>query len=83
MHVLLGHAVHDGAEYVPRELLSTWEARDPVHGYRRKLTESGVREDQLDAIDRRCRDEIEDAVAFAESSPWPDPTTVTDGVYAS
>ena len=27
---MLGHAIHDGAEYVPRELLATWEARDPV-----------------------------------------------------
>ena len=34
---MLGHAVHDGAEYVPRELLAAWEARDPVVGFRRKL----------------------------------------------
>ena len=79
---MLGHAVHDGAEYVPRELLATWEARDPVRGYRRTLTESGVSEAQLEEIERRCRDEIEDAVAFAEASPWPDPATVTSGVYA-
>jgi pyruvate dehydrogenase E1 component alpha subunit len=79
---MLGHAVHDGAEYVPRELLSEWEARDPVVGYRRKLAAAAVTANQLDEIDRRCRDEVEDAVAFAEASPWPDPSTVTDGVYA-
>ena len=79
---MLGHAVHDGAEYVPRELLATWEARDPVIGYRRTLAESGVSETQLAEVERRCRDEVEDALAFAESSPWPDPATVTDGVYA-
>ena len=79
---MLGHAVHDGAEYVPRELLATWEARDPVLGYRRTLEESGVSAEKLEEIERRCRDEIEDAVAFAEASPWPDPATVTDGVYA-
>ena len=79
---MLGHAVHDGAEYVPRELLATWEARDPVLGYRRKLAEAGVSDEALTKIEQRCRAEVEDAVAFAESSPWPDPATVTHGVYA-
>jgi len=79
---MLGHAVHDGAEYVPRELLASWEARDPVVNYRRKLESGGAKANDLDAIDRRCRDEIEDAVAFAEASAWPDPSTVTRGVYA-
>ena len=77
-----GHAVHDGAEYVPRELLAAWEARDPVIGYRRTLAASEASATQLDEIDRRCRAEVEDAVAFAEASPWPDPSTVTRGVYA-
>ena len=79
---MLGHAVHDGAEYVPRDLLATWEARDPVVSYRRTLATSGLTEDQLAAIEQRCRAEVEDAVAFAEASPWPDPSTVTHGVYA-
>ena len=79
---MLGHAVHDGAEYVPRDLLATWEARDPVVSYRRTLATSGVTEEQLAGIEQRCRAEIEDAVTFAESSPWPDPSTVTHGVYA-
>src|SRR5215470_5549393 len=54
---MLGHAVHDGAEYVPRELLAAWEARDPVIGYRRTLAAAGASPSQLDEIDRRCRDE--------------------------
>jgi pyruvate dehydrogenase E1 component alpha subunit len=79
---MLGHAVHDGAEYVPRELLAEWEARDPVSGYRRKLAAAAATAEQLDEIDRRCREEVEDALAFAEASPWPDPSTVTRDVYA-
>jgi TPP-dependent pyruvate/acetoin dehydrogenase alpha subunit len=79
---MVGHAVHDGAEYVPRELLAEWEARDPVIGFRRKLAAAAETTKQLDEIDRRCREEVEDAVAFAEASPWPDPSTVTRGVYA-
>jgi TPP-dependent pyruvate/acetoin dehydrogenase alpha subunit len=79
---MLGHAVHDGAEYVPRDLLATWEARDPVVLFRRRLAAGGIAAEQLEAVDRRCRAEVEEAVAFAEASPWPDPATVADGVYA-
>jgi len=80
---MLGHAVHDGAEYVPRELLAAWEARDPVIGYRRTLAAAAATTNRLDEIDRRCREEVEEAVAFAEASPWPDPSTVTRDVYAN
>jgi pyruvate dehydrogenase E1 component alpha subunit len=27
------------------------------------------------------RKEVDEAVAFAEASPYPDPATLTDGVY--
>jgi pyruvate dehydrogenase E1 component alpha subunit len=80
---MLGHAVHDGAEYVPRELLAEWTLRDPVRGYRDRLAlRDRVRPSELDAIARRCELEVEDAVAFAEASPWPDPVHVAEDVYA-
>ena len=80
---MLGHAIHDGAEYVPRELLAHWEAKDPVINFARKLVESGVTDrDELDEIGQRAAVEIEDAINFAESSPFPDPATVAEGVYA-
>ena len=79
---MLGHAVHDGAEYVPRELLATWEARDPIRRARQRLLEEGVPADEIQAIDARCRAEVEDAVAFAEAAAFPDPSTVAEGVYA-
>ena len=34
---MMGHAIHDPADYVPRELLAEWEKRDPVHGYAERL----------------------------------------------
>ena len=34
---MLGHAIHDGAEYVPQELLAQWEARDPITTYAARL----------------------------------------------
>lgn len=79
---MLGHAVHDGAEYVPESLLEEWAAKDPVRGYRDRLIESGVALAELEAIARRCEAEVQDGIAYAEQSPWPDPTRLSEGVYA-
>jgi len=78
-----GHAIHDGAEYVPQKLLETWRKKDPVINFEKKLLKAGVTDQvELDEIKHRCQVEIADAVEFAEASPWPDPATVEDGVYA-
>jgi pyruvate dehydrogenase E1 component alpha subunit len=80
---MLGHAIHDGAEYVPRELLAEWEAKDPVARYRALLIDEGIATGaDLDNIDRNARVRINQAVAEAEAAPLPDPATLTDGVYA-
>lgn len=80
---MLGHAIHDGAEYVPRELLETWERRDPVRAMRSRLADEGIlTEDQLGAIDRTAHEKIQTAIAAAENAPLPDPATLHDGVYA-
>lgn len=80
---MLGHAIHDGAEYVPAELLAEWAALDPLKRFSARLLAQGVADrTELDEIDRRCEIEVEDAIAYAESSPWPDPAKVAHGVYA-
>ncbi len=80
---MMGHAIHDGAEYVPRDLLAEWEKRDPVVTYETRLMADGVADEvEIDEIKQRCTVEITDAIQYAESSPFPDPATVTEGVYA-
>lgn len=80
---MLGHAIHDGAEYVPRELLEEWEAKNPVIAYEHKLIEMGVTDQaEIDEIKHRCEVEVADAVEFAENSPFPKAETVAEGVYA-
>lgn len=80
---MLGHAIHDGAEYVPAELLAEWEKKNPVELFEKKLLKEGITDQaEIDEIKHRCEVEITDAVEFAESSPWPDPATVEEGVYA-
>jgi len=80
---MLGHAIHDGAEYVPSQLLEEWEKRDPVTLWEDALIERGVLSPAtLERLHSECRDEVEAAIAYAEKAPLPDPATVANGVYA-
>jgi len=78
-----GHAVHDDASYVPREMLDVWATRDPIDRYRAWLCDHvGMTEDEQDALSSEVKRAIEEAVTLAEASPLPDPDTLEDGVFA-
>jgi len=80
---MMGHAIHDPADYVPRALLAEWEKRDPVSGYEEHLLAANIVDQvELDEIKERCAVEITEAISFAENSPFPDAATVEEGVYA-
>ncbi len=78
-----GHAVHDDAAYVPRQLMEEYRAKDALERYRAWLQiHQDLGEDEQSAIEAEVRDTIERGVEEAEASPLPDPATVLDGVYA-
>lgn len=80
---MLGHAIHDGAEYVPARLLDEWRSLDPLLRLEETmLARRLVDREQLEEVTDECRQIVADAVRFAESSPWPDRSTVREGVYA-
>lgn len=80
---MLGHAIHDGAEYVPRELLEHWEQRDPIALHRAHLIESTIAsESTLDQLDVAARERISKAVDTAQNAPFPEASSLTDGVFA-
>jgi pyruvate dehydrogenase E1 component alpha subunit len=79
-----GHAVHDDAFYVPKEMFEHWAARDPVERYRSWLREQArMTDDEEDEITSAVKRLLNDALERAEASPLPDPATVEDGVFAS
>jgi len=80
----LGHAQHDPAEYVPKEMRAYWEARDPIALYEKFLT----REKLLDAAGKKEIDEKLDVLLtaereFAENSPMPPAEFAQGGVYCT
>ena len=80
----LGHAQHDPAEYVPKEMRAYWEARDPIVLYEKFLTTERL----LDAAGKKeIDDKLDKLLAaereFAENSPMPPPEFAEGGVYCT
>jgi pyruvate dehydrogenase E1 component alpha subunit len=79
-----GHAVHDDAFYVPKELFEQWAERDPIERYRSWLIEEvDMSEDEEHEIGAYVKKLLNDSLQRAEESPQPDPSTLLDGVYAT
>jgi len=78
-----GHAEHDDAFYVPAELVAQWEQRDPIHRLEEYMLAHGLMDDRdKGEIHDRIVREIDEALAWADQSPFPDPSTQAQGVYA-
>ncbi len=79
-----GHAVHDDAFYVPKEMFEEWSKRDPIERFRTWLRENAeLTDDEENEIGVEIKKLLNDALKRAEESPLPEASTVTDGVFAS
>ncbi|HEY0377520.1 MAG TPA: thiamine pyrophosphate-dependent dehydrogenase E1 component subunit alpha [Pyrinomonadaceae bacterium] len=69
-----GHAEHDDQRYVAESEIEWWEKNnDPVDRYERFLTERNVAtRERLDEITAGITRELDEDVAWAESSPMPE-----------
>jgi TPP-dependent pyruvate/acetoin dehydrogenase alpha subunit len=77
-----GHAQHDPAEYVPKEMFEYWKARDPILLYEKYLTENKIWDEKTKSeIDARIERELDVEQKFAEDSPMPPPEFAEVGVY--
>tara|TARA_Y100000758_G_scaffold171017_2_gene121602 strand:+ start:1241 stop:2227 length:987 start_codon:yes stop_codon:yes gene_type:complete len=80
---LKGHAVHDPASYVPGELLDEWRERDPISLFQKQLEGRGLLDEKiLGELQARIESELDEAVEWAEESPWPEADTLEDGVFS-
>ena len=78
-----GHAEHDPADYVPREMLEEWSKKDPVELFEALLVEHDVLDaDAAKKVRETARQRAIDARRKALADPMPDPATVEEGVYA-
>ncbi len=71
-----------GTDYRDRAERAAWLERDPIVLFRRRLIADDVAtEEQLDALDAEVLEEVEEAVRFAEASPYPDPSVAFKDLY--
>jgi pyruvate dehydrogenase E1 component alpha subunit len=73
-----------GTTYRAAEEEQTWMARDPIALFSHWLVERGhCSQTEIDALERSAQAEVEEAVAFAESSPFPESEAAFQQVFVS
>ena len=78
-----GHGEQDQQHYVDSEELKAWATRCPISSYRQKLLDRGViDEKRIQIIDRDAEKRVEEAVDFADQSPYPGIDTLMTDLFA-
>ena len=78
-----GHSKSDKQRYRTKEEVQEWQEKDPIGRLSRQMVEAGLLTDaELTALEQRVADEIQEAIAYAQASPDPDPGSILEGVYA-
>lgn len=78
-----GHVVGDAGDYIPKDAYAAAKLKDPFPIYRRFLLDDGhADEAELDGIDASILADVEEAVAFAKDSPFPELIELKRDVFA-
>lgn len=77
-----GHSRADPATYRPKSEVEEWMKRDPIDRYRARLSELGVAQRELDAIDAAATVWIDRATEEAKNGPAPSAAILETNVWA-
>jgi len=78
-----GHAEGLPSPYRTKEELEEWMKKDPIESYTAKLIEMKVlTKKEANDIDQEMLEEMDQAVKFAQESPFPKPEETLENVYA-
>jgi pyruvate dehydrogenase E1 component alpha subunit len=77
-----GHSMSDPSKYRTKEELEEYKEKDPIdHVLKVLKTEHAISDEDIEVINERVKAEVEEAVQFAEDSPWPDEDELLKDVY--
>jgi pyruvate dehydrogenase E1 component alpha subunit len=63
--------------------IDEWKTKDPVARFKKKLMKEGVlTEKDVEKIGEEVRAEIDEAIKFAEESPFPEPEVAFEDLFA-
>jgi len=77
-----GHSMADPEEYRSKEEVEEWRQRDPIKAFSDRLVDEGVIEkDDVEKLDAEAIEAVDEAVQFADQSPFPELDSLYDEVY--
>ncbi|MEO5572636.1 MAG: pyruvate dehydrogenase (acetyl-transferring) E1 component subunit alpha [Bacteroidia bacterium] len=77
-----GHSMSDPAKYRTKEEVENYKAQDPVEHVLKTIRDKKMAsEEEIEMINKKVLDIVEDSVKFAEESPYPDPSELYKDVY--
>lgn len=78
-----GHSISDPGLYRTKEDLKGLMTRDPIILLKNVLVQAGfLDEETFKEMDKAAKDLVIKAMEFAEKSPWPEPATLEEDVFA-
>ena len=77
-----GHSVSDPQKYRSKEEVEEYKSQDPINKVMHSILENKyATQEELNVIDARIANRVEECVKFAEESPWPDDSELMKDVY--
>ena len=77
-----GHSMSDPAKYRTKEEVESYKAKDPVEIVLKTIMDNKMATAaEIEIINNKVRDVVEDSVRFAEESPYPDASELYTDVY--
>jgi pyruvate dehydrogenase E1 component alpha subunit len=77
-----GHSMADPEEYRTKEEVEEWRRRDPIEAFAKRAKEEDLLSDKdVERMDEEATKRVDDAVEFADESPFPDLDSLYDDIY--
>lgn len=78
-----GHSISDPGLYRSKEVLKERMQRDPILLFENALVNASlITDEDYKAMDKEERERMVEAMKYADESPWPDPITLEEDVFA-
>src|SRR5690606_12072815 len=78
-----GHSMSDPAKYRSKEEVEEYKDADPINTVLARIKkENWATEAEIEVINERVKKEVEEAVTFAEESPYPEDSALYHDIYA-
>jgi pyruvate dehydrogenase E1 component alpha subunit len=77
-----GHSMADPEEYRSKEEVEEWRERDPIKAFSDRLVDEKVmKKEDVEKLDEQAIEAVDEAVQFADESPFPELDSLYDEVY--